>query len=229
VVGGDVTRLAVVMTATTLLLFAANTAIIGGYHVFLALAQQGFLPRPILARNRAFGTPHFAIAITTIVPIASSSSRKPAWSSSATCTHSGCSARSCCRRSASTSSAGGSTAADRSFYLGLLTSAMVIVAWSVNLFAKPLATVFGGGVTLVGMAIALGMREGWLTEAIYRIGFVGRLATRAMEEAERKAEEGAVEIVSLAQASELRPLFPSHTWLRSAARRRRSSAKPAAG
>ncbi len=45
VVGGLTTKVAVVMTATTLLLFAANTAIIGGYHVFLALAHQGFLPQ----------------------------------------------------------------------------------------------------------------------------------------------------------------------------------------
>jgi len=211
VVGGDVTRLAVVMTATTLLLFAANTAIIGGYHVFLALAQQGFLPRPILARNRAFGTPHFAIAITTIVPIAVvvfTQARMVVLGDMYAFGLLGAFVL---------SSVGVDVIRWRlhrrgpSFYLGLLTSAMVIVAWSVNLFAKPLATVFGGGVTLVGMAIALGMREGWLTEAIYRIGFVGRLATRAMEEAERKAEEGAVEIVSLAQASELRPLFPSHT------------------
>jgi hypothetical protein len=100
-----------------------------------------------------------------------------------------------------------------SFYLGLVTSAMVIVAWSVNLFAKPLATLFGGGVTMVGMTIALGMREGWLTNAVYRVGFIGRLAERAAAAAERKAEEGAVEIISLAQAKELRPLFSSHTLL----------------
>ena len=58
-----------------------------------------------------------------------------------------------------------------------------------------------------------GMREGWLTEAIYRLSFVGRLAAQTAAEAERKAEEGAVEIVSIAQAKELRPLFPSHTLL----------------
>jgi len=100
-----------------------------------------------------------------------------------------------------------------SFYLGLLTSMMVMVAWCVNLFAKPHATLFGGGVTAIGMTIAIGMREGWLTQAVYNVGFIGRLAARLAAEAERKAEEGEVEIVSLAQAVELQPLFPSHTLL----------------
>jgi hypothetical protein len=40
------------------------------------------------------------------------------------------------------------------FYLGVLTTALVFLAWSTNLVAKPLATAFGGGVALIGMAIA---------------------------------------------------------------------------
>jgi hypothetical protein len=40
------------------------------------------------------------------------------------------------------------------FYIGLLTTALVITAWTTNLVAKPLATAFGGTVTVVGMAIA---------------------------------------------------------------------------
>ena len=211
VVGGDVTRLAVVSTATTLLLFAANTAIIGGYHVFLALAQQGFLPRPILARNRTFGTPHVAIAITTVVPIAVVLFTQGQMVVLGDMYAFGL------LGAFVLSSVGLDVMRWRlhrrgpSFYFGVITSVMVIVAWSVNLFAKPLATFFGGGVTLIGMGIALGMREGWLTEAIYRVGYVGKLAAAATAEAERRAEEGAVEIISIAQATELRPLFPSHT------------------
>ena len=37
-------QLAIVATASTLLMGAANTAIIGCYHVFLALVRLGFLP-----------------------------------------------------------------------------------------------------------------------------------------------------------------------------------------
>lgn len=211
VVGGTTTRAAVVLTATTLLVFAANTAIIGGYHVFLALAQQGFLPRPILARNRTFGTPHIAIAITTAVPVA------VVVATQAHMVILGDMYAFGLLGAFVLSSVGLDVIRWRlhrrgpSFYLGVLTSIMLIVAWCVNLFAKPIATLFGGSVTLVGMSIALGMREGWLTELVYRVGFVGRLAARAVAEAERRAEEGQVEIISLAQAVELRPLFPSHT------------------
>ena len=40
------------------------------------------------------------------------------------------------------------------FYIGLLTTALLGTAWTTNLVAKPLATAFGGAVTLVGMGIA---------------------------------------------------------------------------
>ncbi len=210
-VGGTLTKAAVVLTATTLLLFAANTAIIGGYHVFLALAQQGFLPRPLLTRNRTYGTPHVAIAITTIVPVLVVIATQGQMVLLGEMYAFGL------LGAFVLSSVGLDVIRWRlhrrgiGFWLGLVTSAMVIVAWGVNLFAKPLATLFGGGVTLIGMLIALGMREGWLTEAVYHVGFVERWAADATAEAERKAEEGEVEIVSLAQAKELQALFPSST------------------
>ena len=40
------------------------------------------------------------------------------------------------------------------FYIGILTTILVLTAWSTNLVAKPLATAFGGTVTIVGMCIA---------------------------------------------------------------------------
>jgi amino acid transporter len=211
VVGGLTTKVAVVMTATTLLLFAANTAIIGGYHVFLALAHQGFLPRPILVRNRTFGTPHVAIAITTVVPIAVVIATQGQMVLLGDMYAFGL------LGAFVLSSFGLDVMRWRlhrrgvTFYVGVLTSAMVFLAWCVNLFAKPLATLFGGSVTLIGMMIALGMREGWLTEAVYRVGFIGRLAADAAAQAEHQVGEGAVDIVSLAQAKELKPLYPSHT------------------
>ena len=40
------------------------------------------------------------------------------------------------------------------YYLGLLTTALVLLAWTTNFVAKPMATIFGGSVTLLGMGIA---------------------------------------------------------------------------
>lgn len=210
-VGGTTVKVAVVLTATTLLLFAANTAIIGGYHVFLALAKQGFLPKVIQRRNQTFGTPHVAIFISTAVPILVVLATRGEMVLLGDMYAFGL------LGAFVLSSLGLDLIRWRlhrrgpMFYVGLVTSLMVIIAWSVNLFAKPLATIFGGGVTAVGMAFSLGMREGWLTEALYGVGFVRRLAARTVAEAERQAEAQDVEIVSLAQAVELRPLFPSRT------------------
>jgi hypothetical protein len=53
-----------------LLIFASNTAIIGGYHVVLALARLGYFPRFMRRTNALRGTPHVAIAVMTLVPIA---------------------------------------------------------------------------------------------------------------------------------------------------------------
>jgi amino acid transporter len=67
--GGIAMKISVVVTASALLLFAANTAMIGGYHVFLALSRERFFPRILARRNKWFSTPHWAILITTAVPI----------------------------------------------------------------------------------------------------------------------------------------------------------------
>src|SRR6185295_16399580 len=68
--GNGALRVAIVMTSSTLLLGAANTALIGCYHVFLALVRLGFLPAWLSERNARYGTPHRAIAISVLVPVA---------------------------------------------------------------------------------------------------------------------------------------------------------------
>src|SRR5262245_9812528 len=69
IIGGFGVKLAVVLTASSLLLFASNTAIIGSYHVFLALVKGGFLPKIVALRNYTFNTPHIAVAVDTLIPI----------------------------------------------------------------------------------------------------------------------------------------------------------------
>src|SRR4029079_6716910 len=61
-------RIGIVLTSSTLLLGAANTAMIGCYHVFLALVRLGFLPQWLAERNMRFGTPHRAILVSVVVP-----------------------------------------------------------------------------------------------------------------------------------------------------------------
>ena len=48
------------------------------------------------------------------------------------------------------------------FSVGVLTTMLVVVAWLVNLFAKPYATGFGGGLTLIGLI------AGFATYRFYR-------------------------------------------------------------
>ena len=59
----------VAISASALLVFASNTAIIGAYHVFMALSRMEFFPAFVLRRNRLRGTPHFSIALATGIPI----------------------------------------------------------------------------------------------------------------------------------------------------------------
>ena len=63
-------QLAIVCTAAALLLGAANTALIGCYHVFLALVRLGFLPHWLAERSHRFNTPHRAIAVSVLAPVA---------------------------------------------------------------------------------------------------------------------------------------------------------------
>ncbi len=67
--GGAFLQTEVAISASALLVFASNTAIIGSYHVFLALSRMEFFPKFILQRNKLRGTPHYSIALATVIPI----------------------------------------------------------------------------------------------------------------------------------------------------------------
>jgi amino acid transporter len=206
-------KLAVVLTASSLLLFASNTAIIGSYHVFLALVNGGFLPRIIAVRNPTFNTPHIAVGIATIVPasviIFSGGEMKllgdmyafgllgafvfSSFSLDAIRWRLG-------RR-------------DAGFWLGIFTTLMVVVAWAVNLIEKPLATYFGGSVTLVGMLVAVGVRRAWFLDLLVQIPMIQRLQARAYRASEDLVEDELKGLMTLAEAAEVRPLYFSSTLL----------------
>src|SRR5712691_7257356 len=68
--GGIFLQTEVAISASALLVFASNTAIIGAYHVFMALSRMDFFPAIVLRRNKLRGTPHYSIALATGIPIA---------------------------------------------------------------------------------------------------------------------------------------------------------------
>jgi Amino acid permease len=219
---GNITlQIEVAMSASALLIFAGNTAIIGSYHVFLALSRMEFFPKFVQHRNTLRGTPHFSILLAITIPICiliavqgkitvlgdlyafgllgaftltclgldivrhrerkaaraervSSQSRTSGLPDSATANETLKDTTTTTEASASLLEEIGTPKAPADapspspytgrmvldlwhtckYYLGLLTTALVLLAWTTNLVAKPMATIFGGSVTLLGMGIA---------------------------------------------------------------------------
>ena len=67
--GGQFLQTEVAISASALLIFAGNTAIIGSYHVFLALARMEFFPEILTRRNKLRDTPHYSIMLAVGIPI----------------------------------------------------------------------------------------------------------------------------------------------------------------
>jgi len=213
IIGGFGLKVAVVLTASSLLLFASNTAIIGSYHVFLALARQGFLPKILELRNRAFNTPHIAVLIATSVPtliILLTRGQMVLLGDMYAFGLLGAFVFSSFSLDAIRWRLG---RRDFGFWVGVLTTLMVMVAWGINLVEKQLATYFGGAVTLIGMLIAVGVRRAWFIEALTRIPFMERLQARAYRASENLVEDELKGLMTLAEAVEVKPLYSSSTLL----------------
>ncbi len=187
--GGHGLKLAVVLTASTLLLFAANTAIIGNYHVQLALVNMKFMPEGMAKLSRRFHTPFRAILFSVAVPAAL------VIFSGGDMAFLGDLYAFGLLGAFVLSSTGMDWIHLREhkknvwFYIGLFTSLLVIVAWGTNLVHKPAATIFGGCVSAIGMAIAYGTRRGWWE----------RLAAKIPRLAPPPPEEGIIPCKSLKQ------------------------------
>src|SRR2546423_3228723 len=221
--GNLILQTEVAISASALLVFASNTAIIGSYHVFMALSRMEFFPAFVLQRNKLRGTPHYSIALATGIPIAilivargsidllgnmyafgllgafsltcvgldlvryreRKAARARAYTLPAEHQENGNGSLPPGRvldasfvinneRLSSNGSTPGraslpgksevAATARRSevlslwstinLYLGILTTALVMLAWSTNLISKHLATEFGGTVTGIGMLVA---------------------------------------------------------------------------
>jgi amino acid transporter/nucleotide-binding universal stress UspA family protein len=211
--GGFGLKLAVVLSASTLLLFAANTAIIGAYHIFLALSNAGFLPRVISLRSNKFHSPHIAISIATIVPVGVILATRGeitllgemyAFGLLGAFFFSSLSLDIIRWRLGRR---------DFGFWFGLFTTGIVLVAWCVNLIEKELATLFGGLLTAIGMLVAIGVRRTWFIEALTQIPFIERLQARAYRASENLVEDELKGLMTVAEAVEVKPLYPSSTLL----------------
>ena len=150
----------VAVTGSLLLVFASNTAIIGAYHVFIALARMSFLPRLLEHRNRLRQTPQWAIlaavSLPVIIVIAVNGSVNLlgdlyAFGLLGTFVLT-CLSLDVVRWHEREHWNRGQAAL---FAIGVVTTALVLVAWLVNLVAKPLATEFGGGLTVIGLIAGL--------------------------------------------------------------------------
>lgn len=206
----------VAVSASLILIFAGNTAIIGAYHVFLALSRMDFLPSFILQRNRLRNTPHYSIALAAGIPILiliivkgqinvlgdmyafgllgafsltclgldvirarerrikrntqpdSKKSKQVNLETLSTLSPDAL------LLTAAHSTNGAHPAPSASalffskirgrlqelwksvdFWLGVATTALVILAWTVGLFSKPLSTAFGGSVVIIGVGVAV--------------------------------------------------------------------------
>ncbi len=201
--GGPWLRALVVITAAALLLFAANTAIVGTYHVFGALAASQCLPPALLRRSARFGTPTTAIVVSVLVPIAVVIATRADIGMLGDLYAFGL------LGAFVLSSVGVDRVAINEgrtgpfFVLGIATSALVVVAFATNLVEKPAATLFGGSLTLLMMSYALFQR-----------GDIALPRRRApvvrLEEAERIAMEApGAKLLTLSDALELRPLYPA--------------------
>ena len=162
--GGNALAAYVALSGAVLLIFASNTAIIGGYHVFLALTRMGFLPRIVEAQNAVRRSPHVAILLAVGPPVVLV---YVAGLSANTAVYLGDLYAFGLLGSFILTNLSLDVIRWRElridhrvrmrlwFAVGLLTTVLTTVGWMVNLVAKPYATLFGGGLTIVGVGVGL--------------------------------------------------------------------------
>ncbi len=189
-VAGPALGSVVAISGSLLLIFASNTAIIGAYHVFIAMTRMGFLPRLLEHRNRWRHTPHWAILLAVAVPIG------VVFAANGNVIILGdlyafgllgafvltCASLDIVRwRETRTRSLLGWVG----FGLGVQTTVAVALAWSVNLIAKPLATGFGGGLTILGLVVGFATyyRAQNRRPAVFPVSFRADRAAASIREA----------------------------------------------
>lgn len=208
---GSLLSLAVVATAAALLLFAANTAIIGTYHVFVALSERRYFPDRLKARHSRYNTPYKAIIVATVVPMAVILVTQGRMDTLGDMYAFGL-------LGAFIIESGGldilrwrDGQRGTVFWVGLLPTAMVVVAWLVNIVEKPQATFFGGSIAALGMLWGWGLRTGRIKDVVYSFSMVAE--KRSKQIAAVDVSEISHDIISLQQAEEITRLMKSSTLI----------------
>jgi nucleotide-binding universal stress UspA family protein len=209
---GRLGRLAVVASGSVLLIFAANTAIIGTYHVFVSLVGSGFLPPGVARRSRRFGTPHRAILIAAAAPIAVVLLTRGDLLALGDLYAFGLLGAFVLTSLSLDVTRWREGLRGGRFLVGVATTLVVMLAWSTNLVVKKDATLFGLLFTGAAVFLALVGRSRALTDVLYRQPALDRRARRRIVISERVLEHVEKEqILSLGQAAALAPLYPSRT------------------
>jgi amino acid transporter/nucleotide-binding universal stress UspA family protein len=203
--GGRPLMLLISFSAAGFLLVAANVAFIGCYNIFKAVGELGYLPAQLAARNKRFGTPRGAIVVITAATVL-----------------------------IVVTTGGDLFALGKVFAFGLLGSYAITsaslgviawrekrrgvrlaidgiaglalaVPWVISWFTKPVATLYGVGVTGLQLGIAFVTHRGWIRSG--RFGFIRAAA------AEQAAAAGPAtnEVVTLAEAVALKAAYSSTT------------------
>jgi len=201
-VGGPLTKALAVVAATLLLVMACNTAIVGNYHVNSRLVAAGFLPQWLGKRNQKYGTPHYSIAISAIVPmvviVATRGHVAELGDLYAFCLLGTLMISSLSVDVLQWREHGGPFA----FLVGSFTTGALLLAWVVNVVHKPHVLLTGG--LLIGVLIALAL--------LFRGGYLGGARASELPATFKDAEEiGAkapqsAKLLTLAEAVDLAPL-----------------------
>lgn len=158
-VAGQLVGAYVAVSGAILLVFASNTAIIGAYHVFIALARMGFLPRLLEKRNRIRFTPHWAVLAAVALPVGvviAANGSVDLLGDLYAFGLLGTFVLTCVSLDLVRWREYRWTLGRAAFFgVGVLTTILVVIAWVINLFSKHLATEFGGALTVVGLIIGL--------------------------------------------------------------------------
>jgi amino acid transporter len=204
-IGGPWLRALVVISASGLLLFAANTAIVGTYHVFCALADGGFLPGPLLRRSARFGTPSVAITTAVVVPVAILAATRGNIETLGHLYAFGLLGAFTLSSLALDRVRIAEGRTDLTFAFGLVATVLVLVAWLTSLVSRPTATMFGSSAVAAMVVLSL----------LYRRGLPGRARGPSVsaEEAEQiaSARPSAERILTIGEALELEAAFSPQT------------------
>ena len=203
--GGRALLAALALTGAGYLLIAANVAFIGCYNVFKAVSEHGYLPAALAARHRRFGTPRRAIVVITAAAMVLVLSTHASLLALGKVFAFGLLGSYAITSLSLNVLAWRERRRGLGFVIGVIASLALLLPWVTSWFTKPLATLYGAGVTGLQLVVAFVTHRGWI-----RPGRFGYLRAASAEEA-ASSQPAAREVVTLAEAVAVKQAYPSTT------------------